>query len=216
MNADWSLFNRILRFILLYALFIMSFMIGSLAVAGVMPDNAKSEPGLVPATSGLLIIALANLLVIAALILNSRWGGWKLAVGLALAYYGAVTFLPQIETWYFLSSISVGPQLLPRLFLMGIPTAFLFIPLAVWVLGKRRPIAVALPDSALVMPLQQWIWKLTAIAVVYLVLYWGAGYFIAWQNPELRARNVSTKMRHEVQEITESLEASPAQCQRAF
>ncbi len=162
-------------------------MIGSMAVAGVMPDIAISEPGLVPATSGLLIIALADLLVIAALILTSRWGGWKLAVSLALTYYGAVTFLMQIETWYFLSSISVGPQLLPRLFLMGIPTAFLFIPLAVWVLGKGRAIAETLPNPALVMPIQQWIWKLAAIAVVYLVLYWGAGYFIAWQNPELRA-----------------------------
>lgn len=37
------------------------------------------------------------------------------------------------------------------------------------------------------MPIQQWIWKLATIVVVYLVLYWGAGYFIAWQNPELRA-----------------------------
>ena len=51
-----------------------------------------------------------------------------MAVSLALAYYGAVTVLPQIETWYFLSSITVGPQLLPRLFVMGIPTAFLFVP----------------------------------------------------------------------------------------
>lgn len=187
MNAARSLFKWILRFILLYVLFVVSFMIGSMAVAGVMPDIAISEPGLVPATSGLLIIALADLLVIAALILTSRWGGCKLAVSLALAYYGAVTFLMQIETWYFLSSITVGPQLLPRLFLMGIPTAFLFIPLAVWVLGKGRAIAEASPNPALVMPIQQWIWKLAAIAVVYLVLYWGAGYFIAWQNPELRA-----------------------------
>ena len=187
MNAARSLFKWILRFILLYVLFIVSFMIGSMAVAGVMPDIAISEPGLVPATSGLLIIALADLLVIAALILTSRWGGWKLVVSLALAYYGAVTFLMQIETWYFLSSITVGPQLLPRLFLMGIPTAFLFIPLAVWVLGKGRAIAETSPNPVLVMPIQQWIWKLAAIAVVYLVLYWGAGYFIAWQNPELRA-----------------------------
>ena len=187
MNAARSLFKWILRFILLYVLFIVSFMIGSMAVADVMPDTALSEPGLVPATSGLLIVALADLLVIAALILTSRWGGWKLAASLALAYYGAVTFLMQIETWYFLSSTTVGPQLLPRLFLMGIPTAFLFIPLAVWVLGKGRAIAEALPNPALVMPIKQWIWKLVALVVVYLVLYWGAGYFIAWQNPELRA-----------------------------
>ena len=187
MNAARSLLKWILRFILLYVLFIVFFMIGSMAVAGVMPANATSEPGLVSATSGVLIIALADLLVIAALILTSRWNGWRLAVSLALAYYGAVTFVMQIETWYFLSSITVGPQLLPRLFLMGIPTAFLFIPLAVWVLGKGRATADTSPNPALVMPVQQWIWKLAAIAVVYLVLYWGAGYFIAWQNPELRA-----------------------------
>lgn len=187
MKIAGPLFKWILRFILLYVLFIVCFMIGSMAVAGVLPDTAVSEPGLVPVTIGLLIIALANVLVIAALILTSRWGGWKLAVSLALAYYGAVTFLMQIETWYFLSSITVSPQLLPRLFLMGIPTAFLFIPLAVWVLGKGRSIAEAPPDPASVMPIQQWIWKLAAIALLYLVLYWGAGYFIAWQNPELRA-----------------------------
>ena len=70
---------------------------------------------------------------------------------------------------------------------MGLPTAFLFVPLAVWVLGKWRVPAEASSNSAPAMPIQQWIWKLVALAVVYVVLYWGAGYFIAWQNPELRA-----------------------------
>jgi hypothetical protein len=179
--------NWILRFFLLYILFIVFFMIGSMAVSGVMPDIAISEPGLVSEISGLLIIALADLLIIAALILTSRWGGWKLAISLALAYYGAVTFLMQVETWYFLSSITVDPQLLPRLFLMGAPVAFLFIPLAVWILDKGRYAADTLPNLTLVMPIRQWLWKLAVITVVYLALYWGAGYFIAWRNPELRA-----------------------------
>ena len=187
MSTAWSLLKWIIRFILLYVLFLVCFIAGSMAVAGVMPENALSEPGLVSPTSGLLLIALANVLVIAALILTSRWGGWKLAIGLALAYYGAVTFLMQIETWYFLSSITVGPRLLPRLFLMGIPTAFLFIPLAVWILGRGRAPTAGSPDPAAVMPAPQWIWKLALLAVGYLMLYWVAGYFIAWQNPELRA-----------------------------
>jgi hypothetical protein len=181
------LFKWILRFVLLYVLFIVFFMIGSTTVADMMPDITTSEPGLVSATSGILIIALASLLVIAALILTSRWNGWRLAVGLALAYYGAITFVTQIETWYFLSAITVSSQLLQRLFAMGIPTALLFIPLAVWGLGKGRAATDPSPNPALVMPVQQWIWKLAAIVVMYLLLYWGAGYFIAWQNPELRA-----------------------------
>lgn len=132
-----SLFAWILRFVALYVLFLVCFVIGSMAVAGAMPATATSEPGLVSTTIGLLIIALAHVLIIAALILSSRWGGWKLAISLALAYYGAVTVLPQIETWYFLSFITVTPELVARLFLMGIPPAFLFVPLAVWILGKR-------------------------------------------------------------------------------
>lgn len=187
-NTVKSLLKWMLRFILLYVLFILSFIIGSLAVAGAMPENVTSEPGLVPATSGLLIIALVNLLIISALILTSHWNGWKLAISLALAYYGAVTFLTQIETWYFLSSTTVSPQLLPHLFLMGFPTAFLFVPLAVWILGKWRRSATDFSShQAPVMPIRQWIWKLAVIVVAYLVLYWGAGYFIAWQNPALRA-----------------------------
>jgi len=187
MNAIKSFFKWISRFTILCFLFTVLFIVGSMALAGVMPVNTTSEPGLVSETSGLLAIVLANVFIISALILTSRWGGWKLAIGIALAYYGAVTFVMQIETWYFLSSITVSSQLLLRLFLMGIPTAFLFVPLAVWVLGKSRYTADTSSNPALIMPVQQWVWKLTGVSVVYLGLYWGAGYFIAWQNPELRA-----------------------------
>ncbi len=55
-------FKWTFRLILLFVLFIVFFVIGSMAVAGGMPDNAISEPGLVPATTGLLIIALGDLL----------------------------------------------------------------------------------------------------------------------------------------------------------
>jgi hypothetical protein len=177
----------LLTFSLLVVLFLVFFVFGSMAVAGVMPDAAASEPGLLSETNGLLLVALADVLLIASLILTSRWFGWKLALTLALAYYGAVTFLTQIETWYFLTSITVGEQLLPRLFLMGIPTAFLFIPLAVWILGKWRGAADPSPNAALVMSAGQWVWKLAVLAACYVLLYWSAGYFIAWQNPELRA-----------------------------
>jgi len=187
MTAILSIFQWLARFALLFVLFVALFMAGSTAVAGLMPADSLSEPGLLSATSGLLIIAQANVFLIAALILTSRWGGWRLALSLALAWFGAVTFVMQIETGYFLSSITVSPQLLPRLFVMGMPTAFLFIPLAVWILGKGKAETATLPPPALSMPARQWLWKLAAAAALYILLYWGAGYFIAWQNPALRA-----------------------------
>lgn len=181
-----SILGWLLRFVLLIVVFSLCFIGGAQAVSGLIP-NIKSEPGLVSAGTGMLIISIVNTLLIMGLVLNSRWRGWKLALGLSFAYYGAVTFMMQIETWYFLTNITVGAQLLPRLFVMGIPTAFFFVPFAVWVLGKGRGKADSESNPALIMSKKQWALKLVVIAMAYLALYWSAGYFIAWQNPELRA-----------------------------
>jgi hypothetical protein len=180
--------HRAFRFGLLYVLFLVLFVLGSMPVGAAMPPGQSSEPGLLGPAAGLLVIALVSVGLVAALILTSRWSGWRLAVGLGLAWYGAVTFLTQIETWYFLTSLSVDPRMLPALFAMGIPTAFLFVPAAVWILGRGgRQEAAPPPEPQVGRNERVWIGKLAAIAVIYVVLYWTAGYFIAWQNPELRA-----------------------------
>lgn len=174
------------RIALLLLLFFTLFIIGSMAVSGMLPD-IESEPGLVPANMGFLIFGTLNTLFIIALILSSRWHGWKLVWTLAFAYYGAVTFLTQIETWYFMSNVTFDPKLLPRLFLMGLPIAFVYVPLAVLILGKVKTKYNVESASSLNIPGKQLILKLSVIAIVYIVLYWSAGYYIAWQNPDLRA-----------------------------
>jgi len=77
--------------------------------------------------------------------------------------------------------------LLPALFIMRIPVSLVVIPLAVWIWGKGKTQPNNQANPALVMPIRQWVWKSALVAVAYVVLYWSAGYFIAWQNPELRA-----------------------------
>lgn len=183
--------------VLLYFLFLAFYVMGALfvsvpeaAVSGMAgSETAVSEPGLVAPTSGLLLIALVNLMIIIPLIQTSRWGGWKLALILALSYYGVTTFVIQLESWYFLTLATsiVDAQTLPRLFLMGIPPAFFFIPLAVWILGKHSSTVDTTSNPVMIMPIRQWIWKLITVVAAYLLLYWLAGYFIAWQNPVLRA-----------------------------
>jgi hypothetical protein len=181
------MFRLLLRFGLLYLVFLVCFVIGSLPIAGALPRDAATEPGLVGPGAGLLIIALVNVIVIAALIVTSRWRGWKLAIPLGLAYYGAVTFLTQIETWYFLSSLTVDRGLLPYLFVMGIPPGFGFVPFAVWMLGRWHGHRETRPDGMMAILIGPWIWRIALLALVYVALYWTAGYFIAWQNPQLRA-----------------------------
>ncbi|MCP4978072.1 MAG: hypothetical protein GY931_18135 [Maribacter sp.] len=174
------------RTALLLLLFFILFAIGSMGITEVLPDTV-SEPGLVPGNLGFLVFGLLNTLLIMALILSSRWHGWKLALVLAFAYFGAVTFLTQIETWYFMSGITVTSELLPRLFIMGLPVAFIYIPLGVLILGKRKAKDSLETKAAVKIPIKQLVLKLVGIAVLYIVFYWGAGYFIAWQNPDLRA-----------------------------
>ena len=175
-----------LRFILIFVLVTVFFAVGSGVMAGKLPA-AESEPGLVSDVAGLLIICLVETVTISALILTSRWSGWKLIVLLPLAYYGVTAFMMQIETWYFLSNLTVGKEVLPLLFLMRAPLCFIAVPLAILILGKGKAQKDDAPNLALVMPATQWIWKAALIAAAYVTLYWLAGYYIAWQNPELRA-----------------------------
>ena len=98
-----------LRIALIFVLVTIFYAVGSGILAGKLP-TAGCEPGLVSDVTGLLIICLVETATISALILNSRWNGWKLVILLPLAYYGATAFMMQIETWYFLSNLTVGPD----------------------------------------------------------------------------------------------------------
>lgn len=176
----------IFRIILLVILYFPIWIIGAMAVGDLMPQG-QSEPGLLSQEVGTLVLAVINTLLIVALIVTSRWRGWRLALALAFAYYGSFTFITQIETWYFLSEITVSPELLPRLFIMGLSIPLIFIPLAVLICKKWKKKDVGISRPKWKMPIMQLLLKLAVIAVVYLVIYWVAGYYIAWQNPGLRA-----------------------------
>ena len=176
----------VFRFIFLTILYIPVWILGTLAIGDLIPV-VPSEPGLVSEEIGMLILGIINTLLIVGLIVTSRWNGWRLALFLGLAYYGAFTFITQVETWYFLTEITVSPKLLPRLFIMGLSIPIVYIPLAILICRKWKKRAVATENPNLVMPLKQLLLKLGILAVVYLLIYWLAGYHIAWQNPELRA-----------------------------
>jgi hypothetical protein len=114
------------------------------------------------------------------IILRSRWSGWRLMLAIFVVYYGVTTFMGQIESAVFITRLP--PGLLPRLFLAGAVIALPFSILAVLVLGKRKG------DGAGRTPLPgDWPWRVALLAVAYVILYFTFGYFIAWQNPAVRA-----------------------------
>lgn len=168
-------------------IFLVFFIGGAMLFPPELPQNAQTEPGPIPTPFDILVVGLGHTLPLMLLLWNARLYGWKLYAASAFTYYGLVTFMSQIETAFFLTSLTVSQAALVNLFLMGLPPALLFIPVAMLILGKwKRPVNEE-PMQPFQFSIHQWVWKLAIIAFAYLVLYFGAGYFIAWQNPELRA-----------------------------
>ena len=157
------------------------------AVAGTivgLPGNSQ-EAGAPEAAVLLLAVCFLQTIVMTHLILRSRWTGWRLVTAVIFVYYGVTTFMPQIESAVFLTRLPSG--MLPRLFLMGALIAAPFSIFAVLILGKRKAeIADDQPPSRLAMTASEWAWKLGVIAIVYVILYFTFGYFIAWRNPAVQ------------------------------
>jgi len=83
----------------------------------------------------LLEVCFLNTVVLAYLILRSRWTGWTLALTIFVVMYGVTTVMGQIETAFFITRLP--PGMLPRLFVSGAIVAALFSPLAVVILGRQ-------------------------------------------------------------------------------
>src|SRR6266545_4331001 len=174
-----------IRLVVLTVLYFICFAAVS---AAVLPSPSKQPTPVEAATTlvALLAVSLLNTLVLGYIILRSRWAGWKLILAIFFVFYGVMTVMPQIETTFFITTLP--PGMLPRLFLSGAIIAALFSSLAVLILGKRK----SNPEESdkhlrLDMSAGQWVGKLSLIVIVYVVIYFTFGYFIAWKNPAVRA-----------------------------
>lgn len=176
----------IFKIALLTVLYFPIWIIGTMAMGDLVPTT-PSEPGLLSDATAMILLGLINTLLIVGMIVSSRWHGWRLALLLGLAYYGSFTFITQIETLYFFANTMLSPELIPRLFLMGLSIPLIYIPLAIVICNKWRKRDNNMVPKYMQIPPKQLFLKLGVLAIIYLVIYWLAGYFIAWQNPELRA-----------------------------
>jgi hypothetical protein len=175
------------RVALLTILLLVCFIAASL-LAGLdqRPPGSPPPPNQGPVLPPLLLFCFLLACLFSYFVLRSRWTGWKLIAAVFVALYGVGFVLLQIESLVFLPA-QVPRDLVPKVLLMGAILGALFAPTSVAVLGRLRGAANAAANRRLVMPAGEWAWKLGAIAVAYLVLYFGFGYYVAWKNPALGA-----------------------------
>lgn len=174
-----------LRVVALAALYFLCF---SAIAAALLPPAPGAQPASDPVTAAgaLLVMTALNSVVIAYVVRRSRWSGWTLAAALWLVLYGVTTVMPQIESAYFVTRLPAG--MLPRLFLTGAIVSALVSPLAVKLLGRWRHGADTDSDAPrLRLTAREWAVRLAIVVVAYLVLYFGFGYYVAWQSEAVRA-----------------------------
>src|SRR5215204_1828604 len=178
--------NAALMAIRLAALTALHFICYAGVSAALLPPLPGQTAEAGAALAALWAVSFLNTVVLAYVILRSRWAGWKLILVTFFVLYGVMTVMPQVETAYFVTSLP--PGMLPRLFLAGAIIAALFSPLAVLILGKRRPDRTDDESySRLDMPAGEWAGKLSLIVIAYVVIYFTFGYFVAWKSAAVRA-----------------------------
>jgi hypothetical protein len=152
------------------------------AAGAAAPAAASGQPA-----NFLLLLFLASLIqaiVVAYLVLEAKWSGWKIAGALFLLVLNMYV-QTTIESGPYLRG-HVSPNFGTQVLVMGLVAAILFAPFAVWILGgfqrgTREAVSERTHWSA-----ARWTGTLAATTVAFVALYYLCGYYIAWQNPVLR------------------------------
>lgn len=175
----------LVKYLALVLVYLLLFTLGS-AVISVPVDSMPPPEQQSSVFAALLLVALVSTAVISLVITRATWSGWRLVFATIFAWYGTMTFMTQIESAWFGPSLGITSNMLPALFLNTVPLVLLFTPLAVWVWGRWRTAGADAPGERLPQSALEWLWKLAIAAVVYVTLYLGFGYIVAWSNPALR------------------------------
>ncbi len=171
----------------LVMLYVVLFVGGSrLLLPPTIRDAAPSDPAQQGAAFfAILACAVIDVALLLGIALTSRLRGTKLWLMLAGFFWFVKTFTSQLEAAYFMSNVSA--QMAPALFSWTLPLC-LGLPAALMALfGLWAADPLLIPAWRAPMGRTELALKLAALSViVYPVLFFGAGYFIAWQSPAVR------------------------------
>lgn len=147
----------------------------------------------------LWIVNAVNAFLISLVVLKTEWRGWSLVLGLSLAFYGVQTVVGQIEAIVFLTPLGEnwGAGSVPALtmpldfiasqFIVGAGQAAIGVPAAVLLFGKQKEDRKGNQSHLKSkMGFRQWLGKAAVIMVLYILLYFGFGYFVAWKSPAVQ------------------------------
>jgi hypothetical protein len=168
--------------ILMMILWVVGLMLGNM----VFPSNLMEMETDSGGASGFLffLVSALNAGIILKLIYKARYTGWKLAGLVFLVSFGIQYFMSQIETIWFNDSLGLPGNGIATIVLGGAFTLIAFIAIAMWITGKFK----SEPDKRNNTPgLRFSVKKILLLSVViWPLIYFAFGYFVAWQFEEVR------------------------------
>src|SRR5258706_13345334 len=132
----------------------------------------------------LFVVLLIDFIGVVYLIKRIDLSGMRLFLAVVLVFWGLLTFMTQIETWYFREAMpAITDEVLLKLFLNPFITAVTFVPAGIWILGKWKQ-THGHQDHHLSLKSR---WKeVLALSVTYVFIYFLFGHYVAWQFAEVR------------------------------
>ena len=169
-----------IKFSLLFLLFTILFVFP--AIIFPFPLAQKSQSDFEPLM--LFVLLLIDFIGVVYLIKRIDLRGMKLFLAVVLVFWGLLTFMTQIETWYFREAMpAITDEVLLKLFLNPFITAVTFVPAGIWILGKWKQTNGS-QDHHLNL---KSMWKeVLALSVTYVFIYFLFGHYVAWQFAEVR------------------------------
>lgn len=183
MSESLKVIAKFTALTLIFALIWMLSMVIATAVFGIdivqAPDSSGNE------LIYLLLTSAINTAVIYLLVHKSIWKGWKLMAAISFILFGIQFFMSQIEAFYFNEGLKMPVGIIYSVICSGFILAVSFSLIVVKMLGKWQTTQIG-KDVKISLTLDFIFRMLFLCIIVYPALYFLAGYFIAWQLPELR------------------------------
>jgi hypothetical protein len=154
------------------------------AIVGVLlPTKVEVKPD-ATAMGAFMLHLLVNSFFIIYLLNKLTLKGFRLIAVTSLTIYGIQIFMTQIETWIFIGAFpSITPEVLTNIFVTNL-IQIVVVTIAGYFLWKPKKSSTS--EIKVAINVEGKYWKLAVLSVLYMILYFTFGYFIAWQHDILR------------------------------
>ncbi|MCA6079213.1 hypothetical protein [Fulvivirga sedimenti] len=171
-----------LKILAITPVYLVILIIGTMIGMALFPNETMSQSSEGGFDIMLLLVAFLNGTILFYYVMKSNTSGWPLILRTALLSFILQYFITQVESLWFIGALQMSRETVYALLTGGIISSILFAIIAVWMGGKKSGV----PEYSNIGSAPQLIRIALLTVIVWPSLYFLAGYYIAWQSPDIR------------------------------